>query len=275
MRRTNLVTILLLASASAVLLATTPSSPPRVELTYLGNEGVLIAVGDQQVAIDALHREFPREPYYEHLPQSQLEKLETAAPPFDRIRVHLTTHIHADHFHAESVSRFLGKSRGEVVVPREALGQLCRGPDAGPCSASPRLHVHQQNWGAEKDLSFGELRVTVLDLPHSKGARTMVTNLGYLVSMGGKRFLHVGDAEMSREAFARFRLPERKIDVAFIPFWYLLSEEGRRLVRENIGAARLVAFHVPPGEHTRVEGQVHKHFPDALVLTRMMHTHKL
>jgi L-ascorbate metabolism protein UlaG (beta-lactamase superfamily) len=276
MRRAHLLPTLLLASMTAVLLAATPESPPRVEITYLGNEGVLIAVGAHQVAIDALHREFPREPYYEHLSQPHLEKLETAATPFDRIRVHLTTHAHADHFHGESVSRFLGGSRhGEVVVPREALSELCRGPAAEPCSASPRLHVHKEDWGAEKELVFGDIRVTVLELPHARGARTRVTNLGYLVSMGGKRFLHVGDADMSAESFARFRLPARKIDVAFIPYWYLQSEEGRRLVREHIGAAQLVAFHVPPSEHTRVAKQVRAHFPDALVLTQMMRTDRL
>jgi L-ascorbate metabolism protein UlaG (beta-lactamase superfamily) len=258
-----------------VLLAATPVAPPRVEITYLGNEGVLVAFGGQRVAIDALHREFPRAPYYEHLPAPYLEKLEAAEAPFDRIRVHLTTHVHADHFHGESVARHLEKNGGmDAVVPREAPEELCRGRAPG-CGTSPRLHVLKSGWGAEKELVFGDIRVTVLDLPHAKGARTMVDNLGYLVTLGRTRILHVGDAHMSPETFARFRLPERKIDYAFVPYWYLLSEEGRRLVKEHIGAKRLVAFHIPPGEHASAAERIHKHLPDALVLTRMMRTERL
>lgn len=253
-----------------MLLAATPVKPPGVEITYLGNEGVLVAVGDQQVAIDALHREFPRSPYYEHLPAPHLGKLEAAEAPFDRIRVHLTTHVHADHFHGESVARYLDKNGAEAVVPREAPEEICR--VRTPCGPLSRLHVMKSGWGQEKELVFGDIRVTVLELPHAKGARTMVDNLGYLVTLGGKRILHVGDAHMAPETFARFRLPERKIDYAFIPYWYLLSEEGRKLVKEHIGAKRIVAFHIPPGEHASAAQRIHEHLPDALVLTRMMQT---
>jgi L-ascorbate metabolism protein UlaG (beta-lactamase superfamily) len=112
----------------------------------------------------------------------------------------------------------------------------------------------------------------VLELPHAKGARTQVENLGYLVELGGVRVLHVGDAHMAAETFAHFRLPERRIDVALVPYWYLLEEEGRRLVREQIGARRVVAFHVPPGEHASVSAQLRALMPEVRVLTRMMET---
>ncbi|MFP2927726.1 MBL fold metallo-hydrolase [Pyxidicoccus sp. 3LG] len=267
---------LLVAAGAVLLLAASPAPPPPAELTYLGNEGVLIRVGGQQVAVDALHREFPRPPHYEHLPEEHREKLETARPPFDGIRVHLTTHIHADHFHADSVGRFLESSRGmDLVVPREAPAEVCRERPPEKCAASPRLHAMKKGWGREKVFTFGDVRVTVLDLPHAKGARTMVDNLGYIIEMEGRRFLHVGDAHMDRETFERFRLPRRKIDYALLPYWYLLDEDGRKLVREHIGAKHVVAFHVPPSEHASAAMEIHQHLPDALVLTRMMETLRL
>lgn len=264
-----------LLCCGGVLLGATPVTPPGLEVTYLGNEGVLLAAGGQRVAIDALHREFPRRPHYEHLPAPYLEKLETAQAPFNRIQVHLTTHVHADHFHGESLARHLeGNGAVEAVVPSEAPEELCRS-HAPACGSSPRLHVMESGWGEEKELVLGGIRVTVLSLPHAKGARTMVDNLGYLVTLGGKRILHVGDAHMAPETFARFRLPERKLDYAFIPYWYLLSEDGRRLVKEHIGAKRLVAFHIPPGEHASVTEQLREQMPEVLVLTRMMKTEPL
>jgi L-ascorbate metabolism protein UlaG (beta-lactamase superfamily) len=250
------------------------AAPPVLELTYLGNEGVLLGVGAQQVAIDALHRAFPRPPHYEHLPPAQLERLETAQPPFARLRVHLTTHVHDDHFHAGSVARFLGASpEALAVVPREAPARIC--PDEAPCAVRSRLRVREPSWGPERELQLQGLRVSVLELPHAKGARTQVENLGYLVTLGGVRVLHLGDAHQAVDTFARLRLPQRRIDVALVPYWYLLEEEGRRLVREHIGARRVVAFHVPPSEHASVTAQLREVMPEALVLTRMMETVRL
>jgi L-ascorbate metabolism protein UlaG (beta-lactamase superfamily) len=262
--------LLLLCGAGGVHAA----APTTLELTYLGNEGVLLAVGEQQVAIDALHRAFPRPPHYEHLPPAQLERLETAQPPFSKLRVHLTTHVHDDHFHPQSVARFLAASPAAVaVVPREAPARVCPGKAA--CAQRARLRVREERWGPERELQLHGVRVRVLDLPHSKGARTQVENLGYLVTLGGLRILHVGDAHLSAETFARFELPERRIDVALVPYWFLLEEEGRRLVREQIGARRVVAFHVPPSEHEGAAAQLRKLMPEAVVLTRLMETVRL
>jgi L-ascorbate metabolism protein UlaG (beta-lactamase superfamily) len=263
-------TLLLLCGAGVVHAA----APPALELTYLGNEGVLLAVGEQQVAIDALHREFPRPPHYEHLPPAQLQRLETAQPPFSRLRVHLTTHVHDDHFHPESVARFLAASPAAVaVVPREAPSRVCPGKAA--CAPLARLRVREKDWGPERELQLHGVHVRVLDLPHAKGARTQVENLGYLVTLGGMRILHVGDAHLSAETFARFKLPERRLDVALVPYWFLLEEEGRRLVHEHLGARRVVAFHVPPSEHERVAAQLREVMPEVVVLTRMMETVRL
>jgi hypothetical protein len=56
METSRALCLAMLLGASGVLLAATRPVPP-IELTYLGNQGVLLAVGGQQVAIDALHRE--------------------------------------------------------------------------------------------------------------------------------------------------------------------------------------------------------------------------
>lgn len=262
-------------AAALLLLAAAPrpapASVPALELTYLGNEGVRLRVGAQEVAIDALHRAFPRPPHYEHLPPPQLEQLETARGPFGRLRVHLTTHVHADHFHGASVARFLAANRDAVaVVPREAPAEVC--PGASACAVRGQLRVAG---AVERELEVGGVRVTALALPHARGARTEVDNVGYLVTLDGVRVLHVGDAHLAPELFAPFRLPARRIDVALVPYWYLLEEEGRRLVREHIGARQVVAFHVPPSEHAQVEAQLAKQLPGVRVLTRMMETVRL
>jgi L-ascorbate metabolism protein UlaG (beta-lactamase superfamily) len=230
MRNARILQRALLGCATALLLLLAaaprpaPVSGPGLELTYLGNEGVRLRVGAQEVAIDALHRAFPRPPHYEHLPPPQLEQLETARGPFGRLRVHLTTHVHADHFHGVSVARFLAANRDAVaVVPREAPAEVC--PGTGDCAVRGQLRVAE---APERELTVGGVHVTTLALPHAKGARTEVDNVGYLVTLDGVRVLHVGDAHLAPELFAPFRLPARRIDVALVPYWYLLEEEGPR-----------------------------------------------
>ena len=257
----------LLLCAACLLVLPAAAPPARLELRYAGNAGVVLSAGGQRVAIDALHREFPRPPFYEHLPAPELAKLEAGLPPFDGLRAHLTTHAHQDHFHAESVRAFLAaQPRAAAVVPREAGAEVC---PATPCAVAPRLHVLQAGWGPERELTFDGVRVQVLELPHARGARTQVDNLGYLVTVGGVRVLHLGDAHMEAAAFARFALPQRRIDVALVPYWYLLDDAGWALVRDHVGARHVVAYHVPPVERREVQERLRARDARVRVLTRM------
>lgn len=39
-----------------------------------------------------------------------------------------------------------------------------------------------------------------------------------------------------------------KVDVALLPFWYLLDADSRRFVADAIGPRRIVAMHLPPAD---------------------------
>lgn len=51
-------------------------------------------------------------------------------------------------------------------------------------------------------------------------------NLGHVVTIGGKTFLHVGDTEGRIADFEPFRLADAQIDVAILPAWMLTEGEG-------------------------------------------------
>ena len=70
------------------------------------------------------------------------------------------------------------------------------------------------------ELIFPNVKVSILRLWHSGHLRT-TENLGYLLTVNGKKLLHVGDADMSAENFEPYKLNNESIDVAFLPFWYL------------------------------------------------------
>ena len=45
------------------------------------------------------------------------------------------------------------------------------------------------------------------------------SNMGHIIRLGGKKLLHVGDADTSIENFEKFNLDEEQIDIAFLPDW--------------------------------------------------------
>lgn len=59
--------------------------------------------------------------------------------------------------------------------------------------------------------------------------------------------LHVGDADPLPDNFT-LRRDLRGVDVALLPFWYVLDAASRRFVAESIRPARIVASHLPPRE---------------------------
>ena len=67
----------------------------------------------------------------------------------------------------------------------------------------------------------------ILGLRHGTGRHATIQNLGHIIKLGGKKLLHVGDADTSIENFEKFNLDEEGIDIAFLPDWFLLYSEGQ------------------------------------------------
>lgn len=253
-------------------------SPPKVSektvrLTYVGNEGVLIEAEGKRVLIDGLHR-FYKEAYL-HPPDELLQKLERAQPPYAKIDLLLVSHLHRDHFHPRSVwLRLLNDPDALLVTSPQVVAEL--EPTSGEVTGmSARIRKMDLVWKESKEEEFGGVRVRFLGLRHANANFRWVRNLGHLIKIGGKKLLHIGDADMTDENFAVHRLAEEKIDAAFIPYWFLLSEEGRELVAEQFAPRRIIAVHVPPSEASEIAERLSEHYPDITVFTEMLETKEL
>ena len=112
---------------SSLLAASLVFLPPSVRaedvrVTYLANEGVRIEGGTCDVLIDALLRDSLGD-YARHEPDVQ-ERLETARPPFDRVRLALATHFHLDHWDAGAIARFLSSSKDALFASAPQAGAM-------------------------------------------------------------------------------------------------------------------------------------------------------
>lgn len=217
-----------------------------LQITYIANEGFLIASGEDKVLIDALQSGGLAE--YLAPSEETLRELQSAGGVFRGVDLVLVSHRHVDHFDPAVAARHLESnadarlvSTSEMVGPvRERLsndevrGRLVEAPYREDARRFP--------------YRVSGVEVQIFRLDHEGFPGNTIQNLGHLVRIDDKKLLHVGDALMSRKNFARHRLFEEDIDVAFVPYWYLLSEEGRDLVREEVAPHRIIATHVPPAE---------------------------
>lgn len=243
----------------------TPADAAALEVRMLANEGFLLSAGELAVAIDA----FVAEPYvgYGALTGDTLAALESGTKPFHELDLVLASHVHRDHFQGEPAQRFLASlpecrfvSSPQVVealwaaetdaaefVPREAVTEILPAP------------------GGEELFEADGIRVEFLHLSHGTGRFQKIENMGHVITVGGVTALHVGDAAMVARNFAPYRLGERGIDVAFVPYWYFGDPSGLAIVDEHFRPARLIACHIPPAELAAVTKRFATEFPGVIV----------
>lgn len=167
-----------------------------------------------------------------------------------------------------SVPRLLAVSRPPASAQETATTRTDRSsgqPRPGAAEGELAIRALSPEPGEEEALEVGRIRIELLRLSHGTGRFASIQNLGHVVTVGGVTALHVGDAEMLAASFAPYRLGERGIDVAFVPYWYFDDPTGRRIVDEHFRPAKLVACHVPPRELEDVTRRLARSDPDVLV----------
>lgn len=254
------------ADASAV------SNASDLEVTYLGNEGVLIAAGEQHVLIDALHG-----PYSEYVspPRHELRAMQEGKFPYNGSEVVLVTHVHGDHFSARTVGLHLEHNKSAVLVSSRQVVNSMRSDFAGYDRIRSQVHEVTPPWKQRQSLRVNGVGIDVLGLRHGGEEFHAVQNLGYVVRLGRWTLLHVGDADATEENLRSFNLQQEGIDVAFLPFWYLMTPEGQALVREHIRPKHIIAVYVPHASVSELHKatgdiRIRAAFPDCTIFYTLM-----
>ena len=216
---------------------------------YLANAGVLIASGDTKVVFDPLFRnDFGA---YQLLPESLERALFAGEPPFDGIDAVLISHYHEDHFSAVDILRLL-EERPEIQLyaPTQAMAEMRSIAGDRYRPVLDRVHeIALEYKDAPVTIEAGELLIEAVRIPHSgwPDARTDVENIAFRVTLAEETTaLHLGDADTSDAHYARDSeyWARRTADIAFPPYWYFASEDGR-VVLERLEPALAVGVHVP------------------------------
>lgn len=236
------------------LAAAGPVAEGRLTITALANAGVMLSDGQGAVLIDALFRDGVEG--YARLEQAERARLEKGQPPYDAVRLLLVTHWHADHFDAGAVGAFLAKNRrAHAVLAAQVAATL---------TDRTRVEVRTPEHGQTSRAEVNGFPVSVVRLAHNPSRNFPDEHVGQAVRIAGRLVLHVGDADPKAENFKAAE-PLAPVDVAIVPYWYLLSETGRAIVRDQLRARNVVAVHVEPEQAERIEADVTKAWPGVKV----------
>lgn len=259
---TAIPTSLPAAMATQLPAAGAPSDSVRV--TYVGNSGFLITVGDKKILIDALFHGFPGD---YALPQDIQELLVNARPPFDGVNLILATHDHGDHFSADMVRQHMRSNpAATLVATAQVASQLA---DLG----NRVISLHATESGPDGTDVSG-IRVEAIYLSHgtAPAGETEIINFGYVVTVNGISLFHTGDIDASLLTVAGLQahgLPEKRLDLAFIPHFILAVPQARPLVSEGIRSRYVVPSHyhyTPQVDPSRIE----RNYPGAVLFEREM-----
>ena len=270
-RATGLAAVALLAALAHAQSART-AAQDGVSVTFLANEGVLLSAGGRKVLIDALFLKY--EDGYAVPADSTQAALAAARAPFDGVGLVLVTHRHGDHFHPAPVAAHLrANPRATLLTSRQVIDSLRGRVPPGDARAA-RLVARTTAPGTRRREVIGGVTVELLGLAHGGRRHRAVEHLGYVVELGGRRVLHVGDADVDAAAYAPFRLDTMRIDVALLPQWMVTSEEGRRTIARWIRPRQVVALHVGAGQEARAAREVRTALPGAVTFGRSLETRR-
>ena len=227
-----------------------------VKVTFVGNAGFLITVGDKKVLIDAFFSGFP--PGYT-LPSDVKSLLLNAKPPFDQVDLILATHNHADHFSAEMVRQHMQSNPNAVFISTtQAASQLA---DFGD-----RVIAVDPVAGTPVNAEANGIQVEAIYLSHGifPSGQTEIYNNGYIVTINGTKVFHTGDNASLRDV-VQYKLSEQNIDLAFIEHFYLMNSASRGVLDNDIGAKYVFPIHYQYTTPDYNREVVLFNYPDAVV----------
>jgi len=241
MHRTSRRLISSLLVVFALLSASAGYPADDLTVRYIANEGFLVEGAGRRVLVDALFG--GGIPGYDAAPEDLRRALESGSGAWGEIDVALATHFHPDHFDAEAVGRFLSASpEAWFVSTPQAVARLRETLAATP-RLLDRVRAVLPAGGEIDSLRLRGVGIDVLNLTHGSG--TNAENIGLVVTLGEKDFLHFGDTEAKMPDFEPYLERLQGTHLAILPFWFLSSEWRAEMVRDLIEPDWVVIGHTP------------------------------
>jgi L-ascorbate metabolism protein UlaG (beta-lactamase superfamily) len=243
----RLVVLLLVCSLSPWAAVAEEPAPRAV---YIANMGAMIERGETKILFDPLFHY--AHDTYDRVPAEVEAALLAGIEPWDGIDAVFISHHHADHFDPATILKLLRTQQTiELFGPEQAaaaIRELLVDP-ADP--VLKRVHgLSLENGLTATDIVFGPLLIEAARIRHAgwPDYHADVENIVFRVTLDNETtVMHFGDADPVNAHFARSpeHWNERQPHFAMPPYWFFLSNEGRQILQERIGADEVIGMHVP------------------------------
>ncbi len=219
-------------------------------MQYLANEGLMITHGQTSILFDPLFDNgYGR---YQMVPQPMVDAIFAGTPPYDSVDAVFISHFHGDHFSASEVLRLL-RERPEIQLyaPAQAATEMRRVAAADDEGIFDRVTIFDLSYGDEPAFVRKKgLLIEAANVPHSgwPTARTDVQNIVFRVTLEDtSTVLHLGDADARVVHFEQDEnyWDERRVHLAFPPYWFFLSDDGREILGDRMNVAYSIGIHAP------------------------------
>jgi L-ascorbate metabolism protein UlaG (beta-lactamase superfamily) len=122
--------------------------------------------------------------------------------------------------------------------------------DATDVALQGRLHPVTPESGDKFTLVFDDIEVNAVSIPHSgwPTRHAEIENISFKVSLDElATVLHMGDAHTDPAFFDKQAeyWAERQLHLALPPYWYFLSNGGKKILEDHIHAEEVFGVHVP------------------------------
>lgn len=241
-----------------------------IDITFLGNQGVMIEGNGKRVIIDGLHKGAGT-PFWSSLTNDKRVLVENAQYPYDSADVIMVTHNHTDHYSVPSVGQYLNCSPSTKLLAingvRSAMSLYFNYSTVLPQIIS---NVNPLN-GQRVATNINGVDINVLNMHHFVPVcGECGRNYAYLVHFGEITILHLGDVDMlDAENINAFDFSNDDIDVVFLatPFPSFVTTQQRDAMNNWINPAHVVALHMNTNDEATISVLVDNVYPGASKLT--------
>ena len=228
----------------------TAAEEPTTRVLYIANMGAMIERGDTKIVFDPLFRNDYGT--YDPVPLETEIALMAGLEPWDGINAVFISHHHGDHFDPATILQLLNAQPTiELFGPEQAtaaIRELVTDPEN---PVLKRVHgLTLENGMTATDVVLGPLLVEAARIRHSgwPNRHADVENIVFRVTIDSDTtVVHFGDADPADRHFAISpdHWQERHSHLALPPYWFFLSNEGRQILQNRIGADKAIGMHVP------------------------------
>ncbi len=241
-----------------------------LEITYVANEGFLIARGEKKVLIDALHKN----PWnYPMTGDRVFSMMLESRPPFDGIDLSIASHAHADHTNPRMNAELLSRVPGVMYISSPAACDSVRiVAGSGFDAIAERVVSVDPEWKTIEKLQKNGIDVAFFGVNHAPAGEAPYKTLATVLDFDGIRLVHLADeiVGMNVENVEAVDLARDGIDIAFADRMFLADSVGQYLMREYIKPEHIILMHSGPEELDSAENQLRPIHPNLIIFWDQM-----